>query len=245
MTDAVIEARDVTIGWTADEPLLEHANFEVKRGEIFAILGRSASGKSTLLRVLVGLERAMAGTLRVLGREPGVRAEAPQFGILFQDGALFNSLTVAGNIELPLETWSDLPRDAIRAMARAKLRLVGLETSADRPPSTLSGGMRKRVALARALALDPSLVFLDEPSSGLDPVTSAEIDLLIARLARTFGLTVVLVTHELGSIHAIVDRCILLDRVSKSILAEGTPDQLAASTHPRVRQFFGRIAEDG
>jgi phospholipid/cholesterol/gamma-HCH transport system ATP-binding protein len=245
MRHPVIEAHDVTIGWSAEESLIEHASFEVKRGEIFAILGRSASGKSTLLRVLVGLEEARAGTVRVLGREPALRAEAPQFGILFQDGALFNSLTVAGNIELPLQTWSNLPPDAVRALALAKLRLVGLETTAERAPSTLSGGMRKRVALARALALDPSLIFLDEPSSGLDPVTSAEIDLLIGRLARVFGLTVVLVTHELGSIHAIADRCILLDRASKTILAEGTPDQLAASTHPRVRQFFRRAVEDG
>jgi len=244
MTEAVIEAHDVAIGWSEDELLLEHANFEVKRGEIFAILGRSASGKSTLLRVLVGLEPARAGQVLVLGRTPALRAEAPECGILFQDGALFNSLTVAGNIELPLTTWTDLPRGAIRALARAKLRLVGLEASADRSPATLSGGMRKRVALARALALDPTLIFLDEPSSGLDPVTSAEIDRLIGRLARVFGLTIVLVSHELGSIHAIVDRCILLDRDTRSILAEGTPDQLADSSHPRVRRFFRRIAED-
>jgi len=244
MSEVIIEASDLAIGWPAEELLLEHANFAVYRGEIFAIVGRSASGKSTLLRVLVGLEPPRGGEVRVLGRVPALRREPPEYGVLFQEGALFNSLTVARNIELPLSTWTDLPQDAIRALARAKLRLVGLETSADRAPSTLSGGMKKRVALARALALDPSLMFLDEPSSGLDPVTSAEIDLLIIRLARGFGLTVVLVTHELGSIHAIVDRCILLDRETKSILAVGTPDELVASTNPRVRGFFARVAED-
>jgi len=240
----MIEAHDLTIGWSEDEILLEHASFVVERGEIFAILGRSASGKSTLLRVLIGLEPPRAGEVLVLGRPPVLRAEAPEFGVLFQEGALFNSLTVGGNLALPLETWTDLPRDAIAALARAKLRMVGLGAITNVLPSQLSGGMKKRVALARSLALDPALVFLDEPSSGLDPVTSAEIDVLIGQLARAFGLTVILVTHELGSIHAIADRCILLDRESKSILATGTPDELVANPHPRVRRFFGRIAEE-
>jgi phospholipid/cholesterol/gamma-HCH transport system ATP-binding protein len=244
MSEPLIEARDLAIGWSKDEVLLEHANFVVNRGEIFAILGRSASGKSTLLRVLIGLEPPLSGQLSVLGRQPELRAEAPDFGVLFQEGALFNSMSVGTNVALPLVTWTDLPDDAARALAIAKLRLVGLETSVDRMPSTLSGGMRKRVALARALALDPSLVFLDEPSSGLDPVTSAEIDMLIARLAKSFGLTIVLVTHELGSVHGIADRCILLDRDSKSIIATGTPEELAASTVPHVQHFFGRIPEE-
>jgi phospholipid/cholesterol/gamma-HCH transport system ATP-binding protein len=235
---------DATIGWTEGEPLLEHASFAVERGEIFAILGRSATGKSTLMRALIGLLPVRSGDLCVLGRAPGLRAEPPTFGVLFQDGALFNSLTVGGNIALPLETWTDLPADAIRALARAKLRLVGLEASLDRSPSTLSGGMKKRVALARALALDPELLFLDEPSSGLDPVTSAEIDMLILRLARAFGLTVVFVTHELGSIYAIADRCILLDHETRSIIASGTPAELADHPHPSVRKFFKRSAEE-
>lgn len=244
MSEPLIEARDLAIGWSDDNLLLEHANFVVNRGEIFAILGRSASGKSTLLRVLIGLEQPRAGELHVLGRTPELRAEAPDFGVLFQEGALFNSMTVGKNVELPLVTWTDLPRDASRALAHAKLGLVGLESTLDQMPSTLSGGMRKRVALARALALDPALVFLDEPSSGLDPVTSAEIDVLIARLARSFGLTIVLVTHELGSVHSIADRCILLDRESKSIIAMGTPSELAASTNPHVHHFFARIPEE-
>ena len=244
MSQPMIEAHDLSIGWSDDELLLENANFVVERGEIFAILGRSASGKSTLLRVLIGLEPPRGGEVLVLGRPPGFRAEAPEFGVLFQEGALFNSLTVGGNHALALETWTDLSTDAIAALSRAKLRMVGLGAITNTLPSQLSGGMKKRVALARSLALDPALVFLDEPSSGLDPVTSAEIDVLIARLARAFGLTVILVTHELSSIHSIADRCILLDRESKSILATGTPDELAANPHPRVRRFFGRIAEE-
>jgi phospholipid/cholesterol/gamma-HCH transport system ATP-binding protein len=163
---------------------------------------------------------------------------------MFQQGALFGSMSVGDNVGLVLERWTDLPRDAVRAIVRAKLRLVGLEAAIDQLPATLSGGMRKRAAIARALALEPRLLFLDEPSSGLDPVTSAEIDRLIRTLARVLGLTVVVVTHELGSIDAIVDRCILMDRDSRSILAAGAPRELRASAHPRVQHFFARVPEE-
>jgi phospholipid/cholesterol/gamma-HCH transport system ATP-binding protein len=162
---------------------------------------------------------------------------------MFQQGALFGSMTVGQNVALPLERWTSLPSDAIHAIVLSKLRLVGLEAAEHKLPAELSGGMRKRAAIARALALEPSLVFLDEPSSGLDPVTSAEIDRLIATLARVLGLTVVLVTHELGSIEGIVDRCILLDRESRSILAAGAPRDLRSNTHPRVQHFFNRSPE--
>ncbi|HEU4726718.1 MAG TPA: ATP-binding cassette domain-containing protein [Kofleriaceae bacterium] len=244
MTDQpVIEARDLSIGWSPSAVLLEHAAFVVQPGEIFGILGRSASGKSTLLRALIGLTAPLAGELRVLGAPPHLAMARPTYGVMFQEGALFGSMTVGENIALPLETWTDLPRDAIAAIVLAKLRLVGLEASVHLAPSALSGGMRKRAAIARALALEPPLLFLDEPSSGLDPITSAEIDRLIAMLARVHGLTVVLVTHELGSILGIVDRCILLDSETRSILATGTPREVAASTVPRVRHFFDRAPE--
>jgi phospholipid/cholesterol/gamma-HCH transport system ATP-binding protein len=240
---AIIEARDLSIGWSRDAVLLENAMFRVEEGEIFGILGRSASGKSTLLRAIIGLEPPLAGELRVLGARPQLVRGRPRYGVMFQQGALFGSMTVGENVAVALETWTDLQRDAIDAIVHAKLRLVGLEESADLPPSALSGGMRKRAAIARALALEPPLLFLDEPSSGLDPITSAEIDRLIAMLARVLGLTVVLVTHELGSINTIVDRCILLDNQTRSILATGAPRELAASAVPQVRHFFERTPE--
>lgn len=241
MTEAVLTARDLSIGWSRDQVLLDHASFEIRGGEIFGILGRSAAGKSTLFRVLVGLEAPLAGEITIHAKP--VVGRGPSFGVMFQQGALFGSMTIGENIALALERWTDLPDDAIRAIVRAKLRLVGLPHIEDQMPSTLSGGMRKRVAIARALALEPSLLFLDEPSSGLDPITSAEIDRLIETLARALGLTIVLVTHELGSINSIVDRCILLDRDTRSVLASGSPRELRASTDPRVQHFFHRQAE--
>jgi phospholipid/cholesterol/gamma-HCH transport system ATP-binding protein len=236
---ALVEVRDLSIGWSRDEVLLEHASFDVNEGEIFGILGRSASGKTTLLRVLAGLEAPLAGHI-----EMHVPAEhRPVLGVMFQQGALFGSMTIADNIALPLARWTDLPPDAIRAIARAKLRLVGLEAAEHVMPANLSGGMRKRAAIARALALEPPLLLLDEPSSGLDPITSAEIDALIETLAHALGLTVIVVTHELGSIDAIIDRCILLDRDTRTILAQGHPRELHASAVPRVQHFFQRTPE--
>jgi phospholipid/cholesterol/gamma-HCH transport system ATP-binding protein len=245
MSDVLIRASDVSIGWSREAILVEHASFEIRRGEIFGILGRSGCGKSTLFRELVGLEQPLAGVIAWPGGQRPIDDDTspPAYGVLFQQGALFGSMSVGQNVMLPLERWTDLPVDAVEVIARSKLRLVDLESVWHQSPSTLSGGQMKRVALARALALEPPLLFLDEPSAGLDPITSAGLDRLIATLRDELGLTVVIVTHELGSIFAIVDRCILLDRTSRSIVGTGAPSDLRDSADPRVRAFFQRTAE--
>ena len=174
---------------------------------------------------------------------PTLSVGRPSYGVMFQAGALFGSMTVGENVALALETWTDLPAAAIAAIVRARLRLVGLEGCAHLAPSALSGGMRKRAAIARALALEPPLIFLDEPSSGLDPVSAFELDLLIRTLSEGLGLTVVLVTHELPSIFAIVQRCVFLDRASRSILARGDPRVLRDTCPlPAVHHFFNRTS---
>jgi phospholipid/cholesterol/gamma-HCH transport system ATP-binding protein len=241
MTPApIIDVQGLTIGW-GDVVLQENLTFAVARGEVFGILGGSGSGKSTLLRFLIGLEAPMAGTIDVAGRGlPALDAGLPPFGVMFQAGALFGSLTVGENVALPLEEWTDLPPDAVAAIARAKLKLVGLDGAEGKLPSELSGGMKKRAAIARALALEPEIVFLDEPSAGLDPVMASGLDDLIATLSKTLGLTVVIVTHELESIFRVADRVIMLDRESRTIIATGAPRLLRDSDDPRVSAFFNR-----
>jgi phospholipid/cholesterol/gamma-HCH transport system ATP-binding protein len=237
-----VDVRDLRVGWPGAPPLLEHITFDVREGEIFAILGGSGCGKSTLMRYLVGLEEIEGGNVRVAGVPSlGAEAERPSFGVLFQEGALFGSLTVSENVALPLARWTRLPPDAIRSIAHAKLALVGLEGAGKKLPAELSGGMRTRAAIARAMALEPSLLFLDEPSAGLDPVTAAELDELILTLRRGFGLTVILVTHDVGSIVHVVDRCVMLDKDARGIIARGTPAELRASTLDAVRCFFNRL----
>ena len=245
MTAALIQVTDLTMGW-GDVALLEHASFQVERGDVFAILGGSGCGKSTLLRYIIGLDQPLAGEIVIEGLgHPNLAVGRPPFGVMFQSGALFGSLTVGENVGLSLEQWTKLPAPAIGAIVRAKLRLVGLEGAENKLPSELSGGMKKRAAIARALALEPSLVFLDEPSAGLDPVSAVELDELILTLNRVLGLTVVLVTHELPSIFKIAKRCIMLDKETKSIIAEGDPRELRDnSKDPKVHSFFNRLAKE-
>ncbi len=241
MTDPLIKVSGLTMGWDTTV-LLKDASFEVRQGDIFVILGGSGCGKSTMLRYLIGLEEPMSGTIEINGtREAYLEVGRPPYGVMFQSGALFGSMTVGENLALPLDQWTDLPPDAINAIVRAKLRLVGLTDAEDKLPSELSGGMKKRAAIARAMVLEPSLIFLDEPSAGLDPVSAVELDELILSLNRSLGLTVVLVTHELESIFAIGKNCIMLDKVTKSIIARGDPRELRDhSPDPRVRGFFNR-----
>ena len=241
MTAPMIRVEGLTIGW-AGHTLQEKATFEVERGDIFVVLGGSCCGKSTLLRYLVGLEEPLAGQIE-LDLPPGDAKSPgrPDFGVMFQSGALLGSLSVGENVALQLSQWTDLPEDAIAAIVGAKLRLVGLERAIDKMPSELSGGMKKRAAIARAMALEPSLLFFDEPSAGLDPVTAADLDELILSLNAHLGLTLVIVTHDLDSIFKMAKRCIMLDRETKSIIARGDPRLLRdTSDDPRVKAFFNR-----
>ena len=232
--------------------IFRDVSLSVRRGEVFVILGGSGCGKSTLMRQLIGLLPPTAGEITVAGRritgtdaEAGRQAMQRGIGVMFQAGALFGSMTLLENVMLPLEIFTDLPADARAAVARVKLALVGLGDAAALMPAEISGGMAKRAAIARALALDPPLLFLDEPSAGLDPITSAGLDQLILDLRHDLGATFVVVTHELASILAIADRCLMLDRNAHpdggGVIATGDPRMLRdTSADPVVRAFFHR-----
>jgi phospholipid/cholesterol/gamma-HCH transport system ATP-binding protein len=227
--------------------VLDKVSFRVARGEVFFIIGGSGCGKSTLLRHIVGLNPPMAGAVKFFG-EPFSAADLATrrgmlktFGMLFQGGALWTSLTLRENVALPLAEYTSLTRREIEEIATLKLTQVGLGGFEDYYPAEISGGMKKRAGLARALALDPAIVFFDEPSAGLDPVTSRKLDELILQVRESFGTTIVVVSHELASIFGIADRVIMLDRGAKGIIAEGRPRELAErSRDPRVTEFLSR-----
>jgi phospholipid/cholesterol/gamma-HCH transport system ATP-binding protein len=230
--------------------VLDRINFEVYPGEVFAVLGGSGSGKSTLLKHMIGLYPPAAGRVFIGGQDIAAasgeekRTILRKFGVMYQSGALFGSMTLRENIALPLEEFTNLPPEAIRLIALMKLQRVGLRGAAERMPAELSGGMQKRGAIARAMALDPQLLFLDELSAGLDPVTSAELDQLVLNLARSLHITFIIVTHELPSIFTIADRVIMLDKQERGIIAIGAPEELRDhSPDARVRRFFTRQPE--
>ena len=240
--DDIVEVRRLTAGY-AGRTVLRDVSFRVRRGEIFMILGGSGSGKSTLLKNMIGLYPAMSGEVLIGGEDiVGARGTAREkilrrFGVMYQGGALFGSMNLEGNVSLPLEEWTQLPAEARVLLARLKLQQVGLGGFGGYLPSEISGGMQKRAAVARAMALDPALLFLDEPSSGLDPVTSAELDELVRSLSRNLGITFIIASHELSSILAIADRVIMLD--GGGIVAEGDPRELRdRPTNDYVRAFF-------
>jgi phospholipid/cholesterol/gamma-HCH transport system ATP-binding protein len=244
-----IVVRNLTMAY-GDFVVMRDLNFSIRIGEIFIIMGGSGCGKSTLLRHLIGLEQPAVGEIFYGERNftragPAERARLlRRFGVLYQNGALWSSMTLRENVALPLAQFTDLTAEEIREIAEFKLALVGLRAFADHYPAEISGGMQKRAAVARAIALDPEVLFFDEPSAGLDPVTSRQMDDLILELRASLGATIVIVTHELASIFAIGDDSIFLDAETHTMTVQGKPDDLLANCHdPHVHAFLTRGGE--
>ncbi len=244
--EPVLSLRDLRVSY-GEREILHGISFDVVHGETLVILGGSGSGKSTLLRALVGLEKPTAGEIWIKGRDLAKISAAEmdeirrKIGMSFQGGALFGSMTVGENVALPLREHTKLEDSTIEIILRLKLQQVGLEGFEYYTPAQLSGGMKKRAAVARALAMDPEILFFDEPSAGLDPIIAAGIDELILELKRAFHMAIIVVTHELASAFLIADRMLLIDK--GNIVALGTAEEMRSSTQPRVRQFLDRIAE--
>jgi phospholipid/cholesterol/gamma-HCH transport system ATP-binding protein len=246
----IIRVEHLTAGF-GEERVLEDVSFEISRGEVFVILGGSGCGKSTLLKHLIGLLEPLSGKVIVNGIDIATAEENElmmlrrKMGVLFQSSALFGSMTLSENVALPIQEFTNLPREMVDLVVRMKLAMVGLEGYENHFPAELSGGMKKRAGIARAMALDPAVLFFDEPSAGLDPITSAELDILIKNINKGTGTTIVVVTHELESIFSIGDRIIMLDKSKKGIIAQGTlQDVKEHSTDPRVVNFFNRHVMD-
>jgi phospholipid/cholesterol/gamma-HCH transport system ATP-binding protein len=241
-----ISVRNLRVNY-GEREILHSISFDVPAGETLVILGGSGSGKSTLLRTLVGLEKPSAGEIWMGNKNFAAMSDAERdalrkkLGMSFQSGALFGGMTVGENVALPLNEHTPLDESTIEIMVRLKLDQVGLSGFENYMPAQLSGGMKKRAAIARAMAMDPEMLFFDEPSAGLDPIIAAGIDELILKLKKAFRITIVVVTHELASAFLIADRMILIDK--GNIVAAGTPEELRASQQPRVRQFLDRVPE--
>jgi phospholipid/cholesterol/gamma-HCH transport system ATP-binding protein len=244
--EVMISIRDLRVAYGTRE-ILHGVTFDVHRGETMVILGGSGSGKSTLLRTLVGLEQASGGEIWLKGENIAAISSAEmdrirkRIGMSFQGSALFGSLSVGDNVALPLREHTELEESTIEIIVRLKLDQVGLAGFEDFMPAELSGGMKKRAGIARALAMDPEILFFDEPSAGLDPIIAAGVDELIIQLKKAFHMTIIVVTHELASAFLIADRVVVVDK--GYVVALGTMDELRASTHPRVRQFLDRVPE--
>ena len=245
-TEPVISVRDVVVSYNGRR-VLDGINLDISRGETMVLLGGSGSGKSTLLRQIIGLERPQSGRILVNGvdlancRLEDLKKLRRSIGVAFQNAALFNSMSVEDNVALPLREHTRLEESTIRLMTWMKLAVVGLAEFGKLSPQALSGGMKKRAAVARALSLDPEILVFDEPSAGLDPIVAAELDELILGLKRAFNMTVVVVTHEMASAFRIADRMAMLYK--GSLIAVGTKEELQNSTHPRIRQFFDRVPD--